>query len=413
MIEHSYLPYGRQHVDDSDIQEVISALRGNYLTTGPYVEKFEHSFADIVGASCAVACSSGTTALHLISVCLGLDADSAVIVPSQTFLATANGPHYTGAEVVFADCDPDTGLMRAEDLSGAIRKSEKLFPDKKMKAVFFVHLNGQSADMPTLSEVARSHNLFVVEDACHALGGLTLNAGDPGSNQISHPVGNCHFSDAAIFSGHPVKAVAMGEGGVITTNNRRIAAQLRSLRSHAMQHGVPGDDVGSRLPDVPSSGAPWYYEMCEMGYNYRIPDILCALGLSQLKKLDTFQTKRRQLADHYMRRLQTFHASIQPPACVSYGRHAWHLMTPRIEFGGLGMTRDVFIRQLGERGIGSQVHYIPVHLQPYWQKRYGRVRLPGAETYYVRTLSLPLFHDMDVADVDRVLDTIGVIVGAH
>ncbi|MBE9552601.1 MAG: UDP-4-amino-4,6-dideoxy-N-acetyl-beta-L-altrosamine transaminase, partial [Proteobacteria bacterium] len=342
---------------------------------------FEEALAGRVGAKHAVACSSGTAALHLAAAALDIGPDDKVIVPSMTFMATANAARYVGAEVVFADVDADSGLMREQDLTAALEKN----PDAT--AVFPVHMRGQRADMNGISLLARERGMKVVEDACHALG----------TTHTDGIVGDCADSDATVFSFHPVKTIAMGEGGAITTNDADMAARLKRLRSHAI-HTKPRDE------------APWFHEMAELGFNYRASDIHCALGLSQLGKLDRFLDIRRRLVAVYDEALAGMAPILETTPRTSGENPGWHLYVVLIDFDALGMTRGAFMQQLKDRGIGSQVHYIPVHTQPYYRKRYGDVSLPGAEAYYARCLSLPLFTGMSEGDVERVADTLKLIL---
>jgi len=390
-----FLPYGRHSVDDEDIAVVERVLRSAWLTTGPEVEAFEHNFATKVGTKHAIACSSGTAALHLAALALGLGKGDQVIVPTLTFLATANAARYVGADVVFCDVDPDTGLMTPETLERALRNAQNV------KAVFPVHLNGQCADMAPLSDIARRHNLSIVEDACHAIGG-TLSSTDG----ISSPVGSCAMGDITVFSLHPVKTVTMGEGGVITTNDEELYLKMASLRSHGM-HRHPETMKNQSLAES-SSGAPnpWYYEMQELGYNFRASALQCALGSSQLKKLDRFVARRQELTNLYDKRLKPLFPTVRPISRVPYGRPAWHLYVVLIDFEATGLNRAMLMQALYDQGIGTQVHYLPVHLQPYYQELYGMSQLNGADSYYARCLSLPLFPEMEDTDVDRVVQSI-------
>ncbi len=381
------LPYGRQTIEDDDIAAVSQALRADFLTTGPLVEAFETAFALKVGAAHAVACANGTAALHLAMMALEVQAGEVCIVPSITFLATANCARYVGAEVVFADVDPTTGLMTPDTLAQAIAR----VGDRRLRAVLPVHLRGDTAELPALEALAQQAGAVLVEDAPHALGS-TARFG----NQVER-VGDGRHSAMATFSFHPVKTIATGEGGMITTNDPALADRLRTLRSHGMTR--------------PAGADPWIYEMDEPGFNYRLPDILCALGLSQLAKLDRFAARRRALAARYQ-------AALTPlaPLVVAATRPAWsdpvlHLMVVRIDFPGLGKTRRQVVDQLLARGIGTQVHYIPVHTQTYYRNRYGPLDLPGAQSWYETCLSLPLYPGMEDADVGRVVAALAEVVG--
>lgn len=372
------LPYGKQSIDEDDIAAVAQVLRSDFLTTGPKVEEFEAALCQHTGAQHAVVCGNGTQALHLSALALGLGPGDAVIVPSLTFLATANAALYCGAEVVFADVDPQTGLMGAEHAEDALKRCGDLTP----RAIFPVHLAGQAVNLPELRNFADEHGLKIVADSCHALGGDAHGAS----------IGAGQHEDMATFSFHPVKTIAMGEGGAITTNNKDYADHMRVLRSHAM----------TKNPDAGS----WVYDMAELGYNYRASDIHCALGVSQLKKLKAFVEKRRELASLYDELLKPLAPVIQGPQRISQCNPAWHLYAARIDFEALGKSRQDVMEGLRAQGVGTQVHYRPVHTQPFYTDRYGDLSLPGAQMYYERTLSLPLYPAMEEADVRHVVDAL-------
>lgn len=386
------LPYGRQTIDDDDLAAVAVALRSDFLTTGPLVDEFEKQFASASGAKHAVACNSGTAALHLAAMALRLGAGDTAIVPSVTFLSSANAVRMTGAEVFFADVDPDSGLLTEAGFEEALALAGKY--RREVKAAVPVHLNGRICDMRSLANIAAANNIALIEDACHALGVPTA-----GSNE---------FSAFSCFSTHPVKAIATGEGGMVTTADEAAAKHMRRLRSHGMIHETgelqqrdEGFENGERKP--------WYYEMQEIGWNYRMPDILCALGISQLKKLDRFIRRRKEIALFYDRLLSPLAPALKP---VPRGNdpHGLHLYALLIDFAALGTTRTKFMSALRAENIGSQVHYLPVHRQPYYRDRYGERELPGADAYYARCLSIPLFPAMTDGDVERVAAALAKLV---
>ena len=397
-----FLPYARQSVDEDDVAAVVQVLRGDYLTTGPMSARFEATLAETTGARHVVVCSSGTAALHLAALGLRLGEGDAVIVPAITFLATANAARYVGAEAIFADVDPATGLMGPEHLEAALARSGSLRP----RAVFPVHLAGQCVDTAGIKAVAVRHGLRIVEDACHALGGRHRATGGGWV-----PVGSCKDSDAAAFSFHPVKTVAMGEGGAVATNDPVLAEAARRLRSPGMVSGDAATANPGLARDAAGTFNPWYYEMPEVGFNFRASDIHCALGLSQIKKMSDWVLRRRALVDRYAAALASLAPVVRPIGKVAWSETAWHLAVVLIDFDAVGTTRARVMAHLRERGIGSQVHYIPLHWQPYYAKRYGALGLPGAETYYARCLSLPLFPTLDDADVDRVVATLAEALG--
>ena len=383
----AFLPYGRQTIEDDDIAAVAAALRDDFLTTGPRVEAFEAAFAEAVGARHAVACANGTAALHLAMLALDVRPDEVCIVPSITFLATANCARYVGAEVVFADVDPLSGLMTPETLAEAVA----LAAGRKIAAVLPVHLRGDVAELPALRRIADAAGAALVEDACHAVGARMTFDNAPSR------VGDNRWSDLAVFSFHPVKTLTTAEGGMITTADAGLAERLRRFRSHGMLR--------------PEGAEPWWYEMPEIGFNYRLPDVLCALGLSQLAKLPRFAARRRVLAARYEAALAPLALRVRPAARPPGSDPALHLMSVLIDFAAVGKTRAEVMEALKARGIGSQVHYIPVHRQPYYVERYGVLELPGADAWYDRCLSLPLYPAMADEDVGRVVAALTEVLG--
>jgi UDP-4-amino-4,6-dideoxy-N-acetyl-beta-L-altrosamine transaminase len=377
------IPYGRQNIDEDDIAAVADVLRSDFLTTGPKIAEFEKALCDYTGGKFAVACSNGTTALHLAALAADLQEGDVAIVPSLTFLATANAVRYCGADVIFADVNPDTGLMGASHFEEALARVK----GKKVKAVFPVHLTGQCVDMKSISKIAQQHKIKVITDAAHAIGSV----------YDDQSVGNGAFEDFTTFSFHPVKTIAAGEGGAIMTNDDAAAKRMRILRSHGMVH-------------TPSVG-PWAYEMPELGFNHRMTDFQCALGLSQLKKIDGFIKRRQELVDLYDKLLAPLAPAIQTPKRMQNNNPAWHLYAPRFDFKALGIARAEFMLKLREKGVGTQVHYAPVHAQPYYKNLYGSLALPGADQYYERTLSLPLYPALRDEDVEFVVNQIKAITG--
>lgn len=389
-----FLPYGRQQIDDDDIAAVTEVLRSDFLTTGPTGQAFETAFAARTGAKHAAACSSGTAALHLAAAVAGLGPGDNAVVPAITFLATANAVRYVGAEVVFADIDADSGLMTPESFERAC--------SEKTRAVLPVHLNGQCCDMVAIHEHAQTRSLKIIEDASHFLGGT-----GPGNA----PAGSCTHSDMTVFSAHPVKSIAMGEGGIVTTNDQAVAVKLKNLRNHGMERNPVQFTNADQAFAANGSPNPWYYEMPSLGFNYRASDIHCALGLSQLSKLDNFVAKRNALVEYYRIRLGPLAPAVRPITRQGHGAPAWHASTVLIDFAALKTDRATIMNELREHGIGSQVLYMPLYRQPYYQQRYGKQRLSGAESYYARALCLPLFVDITEADIDRVVETLANLLG--
>lgn len=395
-----FLPYGRQVIEADDIAAVTAALQGDFLTTGPYVRRFEEALARTVQAKYAVVCANGTAALHMAARALGLGRGTKIVVPAITFLATASAPHLNGAEVVFADVDPETGLMRPQDLTAAIARAGKI------DAVFNVHLNGQCGALEAITSIARAHGAKIVDDACHALG--TAYVADDG--QVS-AIGSNAFADLTVFSFHPVKTIAMGEGGAVTTNNPLLARRLEKARSHGMTRDAGEFKNTADAFDAEGVQNPWYYELAEPEFNWRANDIQCALGLSQLGKLGRFVARRRALAARYDLELSTLAPIVKPLARTRPCLPAWHLYVARIDFEAAGISRGQLMRTLAADGIGTQVHYFPVHRQPYYAHRYDTPRLEGADRYYEQALSLPLFAAMTDEDVSRVAGSLARRLG--
>lgn len=378
------LPYGRQWIEQDDVEAVIAALEGAYLTTGPTVARFEAALAEVVGAKHAVAVCNGTAALHAACAALELGPGDEVLVPALTFLASANCARYVGAEPVFVDVEPDSGLINVEDAARRITS--------RTKAIIPVHLTGRPAELDAIAALARAHNLAIIEDAAHALG----------ARYHAAPIGDCSRSTMATFSFHPVKHVTTGEGGAITTNDPALAEAMRVFRSHGM--------VREQLRE-PSPG-PWYYEQHTLGFNYRITDLQCALGLSQLNKLPRFLARRRELAARYDAALAGL-AHVRPVAeGTRESESAYHLYSVLIDFAAAGIDRAAVFAKLREHGVLTQVHYIPVTNQPYYRDRGVDPReYPGAQAYYQRTLSLPLYPAMADGDVDRVVAALRDVLG--
>jgi UDP-4-amino-4,6-dideoxy-N-acetyl-beta-L-altrosamine transaminase len=399
-VDNPFLPYGKQWIDDADIAAVADALRGEFLTTGPMVERFEKAFAAQVGAQEAVVCANGTAALHLAAMALGLGSGDTVLAPAMSFLASANGPHYTGARIVFMDCDPDTGLVTPTAFADALARA-----GGKVAAAVVVHLNGEVRDLPEISALAARHGVRLIEDACHAIG--TRHADGKGGMA---QVGSCAFSDMACFSLHPVKTITMGEGGVVTTNNADLARAMRRLRSH----GIERDAARFQLPEMAfaADGAanPWFHEMPSPGYNYRATDFACALGLSQLGRLGHFIERRKALKARYDRLFTGFDAGLRVVPTAQDCDPCRHLYPVLIDYAALGTTRGHVMRALHKEGVGTQMHYIPVHRQPYYRGLNPALELKGADAYYGKALSLPMFAQMADSDADRVAETLARVL---
>jgi UDP-4-amino-4,6-dideoxy-N-acetyl-beta-L-altrosamine transaminase len=389
-----FLPYGRQNIDASDIAAVIEALHSEFLTTGPLVERFEKALAEYCGDRHAIAVANGTAALHVAVLAAGLKPGQRLLTSANTFLASANCAEFVGATADFADIDAHTYNVTAATLRAAWRDD--------VRVVVPVDFAGQSCEMTAIAALAREHGALVIEDASHSVGSTLAVAGQ------LHKVGGHPWADMTTFSFHPVKTITTGEGGAILTNDDRLAERCRLARCHGMVRSpAPLAGLGdTRFNEF----GPWYYEMPEVGFNYRITDFQCALGIRQLQRLDNFIDRRQQITDAYNRAFtgQPFLTTPRPAAT----RTAWHLYVIQINFAVLGKTRTQVMAELRQRGIGTQVHYIPVHLQPHYRQKYGYAvgKCPTAEAYYQRCLSLPLYPDLTDADVQRVIAGVKEVV---
>jgi len=381
------LPYGRHLIEDDDVAAVTAVLTSGHLTQGPRVQAFEAALAERVGARHAVATSSCSTALQLALLALDIGPGDLVVAPAMTFLSTATAARLCGAEVVFADVDPVTGLMTPETFLEALGSAPG-----SVKAALPVHLGGRMADMAGIAAVAEEAGVLLVEDCAHA----------PGSVRAGYRAGSSARSAASCFSFHPVKTLACGEGGAVTTNDPELAARVGRLRNHGVTHDPALMTDPELSLDEDGRRHPWSYEQLELGFNYRMTDIEAALGLSQLAKLDRFIARRAALAAEYDRLLAPLAPIVRPVAPAPDETPSLHLYQVHIDFPAIGLTRDEVMRALHEQGIGTQVHYIPLYRQPYFKARYGPMRLPGAEAFYAGVLALPLFPAMADGDVGRV-----------
>jgi len=381
-VRSTFLPYGRQSIDESDIQAVVDVLRSDWLTTGPKVAEFEEAFASWVGAKYAVSFSSGTAALHGAAFAAGLKPGDEAITSPMTFAATANCVLYQGATPVFADVSPDTLNLDPEECAHRITA--------RTRAIVPVDHAGHPAELALFMALAEKHGLVVIEDACHALG----------AEYRGRRVGSiCQMS---VFSFHPVKHLTTGEGGMVTTDNSVFAETLRRFRNHGIS-----SDARQRQQD-----GEWFYEMVSLGFNYRLTDIACALGIQQLERLESNLARRRAIADQYTSAFVEMPGVIVPNVRDDVNP-AWHLYPIRLELEHLRTGRREIFRALRAENIGVNVHYIPVHLHPYYRDRFGYKQgaYPVAEDAYERLLSLPMFHgmsDQDVRDVIRAVNKVMV-----
>lgn len=402
--QSGFLPYGGQHVTEADITAVVEVLRSDWWTQGPAVPAFERQLAEYVGAEQAVACSSGTAALHLAMLAYGISTGDEVVTSANTFLASANCARFVGAEVRFTDIDPATGLMDPRSLEKILQADKK----GRIKVIIPVHFAGQPMDLEAVSVLAGKHGAYVVDDVCHALGAWYETDG------YKHRLGGSPHSDASVFSFHPIKHVAMGEGGAVTTGDPSIAERLRRLRNHGMRKDEFADHDMALTPD--GTGNPWYYEMQELGYNYRLTDIQAALGVSQLSNLPWSLDCRSETARLYREQLTELFpdGQVRSLSLRRHVYHAYHLFVVSVDFEHFGCSRAATMERLREAGIGTQVHYIPVPLQPYYRRRYRteHSQFPNTWRYYSRALSLPMFAGLRPSDVERVVNTLyDVLVG--
>lgn len=377
------IPYGRQSIGEEDIAAVVGVLRSDWLTCGPAIERFECELAEYCGAHHVIAVSSGTAALHVAILAAGIGSGNRVLTSPNTFLASANCAEYVGASADFIDIDPTTYNLDPAKLASHWQDD--------VTAVVAVDFAGYPCDMPEIARIARGHKALVIEDAAHALGSRFTFAGS------EYRVGAHPWADMTTFSFHPVKTITTGEGGAIATNDAELAKRCRMLRSHGMEKTRHDE--------------PWFYEMRAPGFNYRITDMQCALGSSQLRRLDAFMRRRQEIVNAYQaafRDLPWLKVPLIPPA----DQHvAWHLFVVQVDFAALGRSRAQFMKALARKGVGSQVHYIPVHLQPYFVKKYGYGpgKCPVAEAYYKQCLSLPLSSAMSDDDVQQVVSAVKAV----
>ncbi len=379
------VPYGRQDISPQDIEAVVAVLRSDWLTQGPAVGQFETALASACGVKHAVAVNSATSALHIACVALGLGPGDRLWTSPNTFVASANCGLYCGAQIDFVDIDLRTGNMSADALAEKLEQADRqgLLP----KIVVPVHFAGQSCDMRRIKALADRYGFRIVEDAAHAVGGKYLGG----------PVGDCRCSDVAVFSFHPVKIVTTGEGGAALTNDGELAARMARLRSH----GTTQDPA--RLHERSSGG--WYYEVGELGWNYRMTDIHAALGLSQIARLHYYVRCRTELAERYSRLLAN--SGLVLPWCEPDCASAWHLYVVGWNEQAFGISRAEAFAALRAAGIGVQVHYIPLHLHPYFrQLGFKPGRYPNAEAHYARAMTIPLYATLTEAQQDEVVERI-------
>jgi UDP-4-amino-4,6-dideoxy-N-acetyl-beta-L-altrosamine transaminase len=380
-----HIPYGRQDITDADVAAVVEVLRSDWITQGPSIEKFERAVAKYCEVKYAVAVSSGTAALHIACLAASLGDGDYLWTTPNTFVASANCGIYCGAQVDFVDIDPRTYNMSPERLAEKLSRTGA--NDRLPKVVVPVHFSGQSCAMQRIHELAVEYGFIVIEDASHAIGG----------DYKQSKVGSCNFSDMTVFSFHPVKIITTGEGGMVLTNREDLYEKLLRLRNH----GITRD----RHAMLNEPDGPWYYQQIDLGYNYRMTDLQAALGLSQLQRIDAFVTRRRQLAARYDQALHDLPLTL--PWQHPDSRSAYHLYVIRLNLRLLGKTRLEVFEALRQAGIGVNVHYIPVHTQPYYRRLgFERGDFPEAERYYDEAITLPLYYTLSEEDQDYVIDNL-------
>lgn len=391
------IPYGRQNITQQDIDIVVEALQADFLTQGPRIKEFEDNFAKYVGAKYAVAVANGTGALHICTLALNVKPGQKVITTPITFVASANAVRYCGGEVVFGDIDPETYLLDVKSVKSIIESE----PKGTFAGVIPVDFTGHPVNLENFRQLADEHGLWIIEDAAHAPGGFFLD-----KNRAVQNCGNGKFADLSIFSFHPVKHIASGEGGMVTTNDEELYKKLLLYRSHGITFGddnlTNSEEVAfadQKPIDYPKKYPLWYMEMQELGFNYRITDIQAALGNSQLSRANEGLEKRKEIARTYFESFKNKHFILGQSGIVE--GHAYHLYVIEVP------QRAELHRHLREQGIFSQIHYIPAHTMPYYQNRgYKFGDFPNAEKYYSRCISLPMFPTLKAEEQQYVIDTI-------
>lgn len=380
------IPYGKQSITDQDIQAVINVLQSDYLTQGPKVPEFEQSVSDACGAAHSVAVNSATSGLHIACLALGVGAGDYVWTSPNTFVASANCALYCGAQIDFVDIDTKTFNLSPELLEQKLKaaKANGTLP----KVVIPVHLTGQPCDMEAIFKLSQTYGFKIIEDASHCIGGQYQGA----------PIGNCKYSDITVFSFHPVKIITTAEGGLCTTQSPELATKMQLLRSH----GVTRDkDLMTHEGD-----GPWYYQQVELGLNYRMTELQAALGVSQMERLTSFIQRRHEIANVYMERLKGLPIDLPYQHPDSYS--AWHLYVIQLRLDEISKSHLEVFNALRARGLGINLHYIPVHTQPYYQNLGFKVGdFPNAEAYYKKSISIPIFHAMTNEQQDSVIDILG------
>lgn len=383
--------YGRQDINETDIRAVEEVLRSDFLTQGPAIERFEGKVAEYCGARYAVAVTNATSALHIACLAAGIGKGDLVWTTPITFTASANCARYCGADVDFVDIDADTYNMSLDALEEKLQRAKK--QGRLPKLVIPVHLAGQSCDMKRMKALSEAYGFRLLEDASHAIG----------ADYVDGKVGNCAFSDMAVFSFHPVKIITTGEGGMVLTNDKMLYEKLNLYRSH----GITRD--AAKMSH--ESDGPWYYQQITLGYNYRMTDIQAALGASQMERIDAFVARRRSLVARYNTALQDF--PVKTPYVMEGADPSWHLYIVRINFANVTKTKQEIFAEMAQKGVALNLHYIPVHTQPYYEALGHRPEeCPNAMDYYREALTLPLYPGLTDDEQDQVIEALREVLTA-
>lgn len=402
--ELPFLPFARPSIGEEEIASVVHAMRSGWLTTGPRTREFEQAFAEAVGARHALAVNSATGGLHLAMEAAGIGLDDLVLVPTWTFTATAEVARYLGAHPVFVDAEAETLNLDVGHLEQRVVELKREH-GARLKAITPVHFAGQACEMDAILDIAEAHGLTVIEDAAHAFPTTVASRAVHDRERRSRKIGT--VGHASVFSFYATKTIATGEGGMVTTEDGRIAERIRLMRLHGISR-----DVWNRYTSTKPS---WYYEVVAPGYKYNLTDIASAIGLVQLSRAQSFQDRRENIAKQYHAAFQGHPALETPVHRHPENTHAWHLYVLRLNLERLTIDRNRFIEEMAQRGVGCSVHFIPLHLQPYWRERYrlDPAAFPVASREFERVVSLPIYPDMDDTVVQRVIDAVSDVVNTH
>ncbi len=391
-----FLPYSMPNINKDDKNAVIRALESGMLVMGPLTDKFEENVKNYLSVPYSLAVSSGTSALYLIAKSLNINSNHSVIVPSITFLATANAFSFCGAEIIFSDCDKNTGLVTEKHIKEAIKRASK-----PVKAIVVVHLGGRIVDLKEISTFAKKRKIFIIEDACHCFGSVSP------LNKKSNFVGSCEYSIASSFSFHGTKNITTGEGGMITTRNKKLYDKAKVLRHNGINKNPPFIEKNLSLDKTNKKANNWYYEMRDVSLNFKMSEINAALGISQLKRINKFKKNRHLLRKFYDNNISEI-PNIQKVGINTDLNLMDHLYQVKINFSTIKKQKNQITKELLKKGIGTQVHYMPIHLQPFYKKK--TQNLKNSVTFYNDTISIPFHNNMNEKDGMKVIKAIKEIV---